>query len=133
MQKEWRPKIEQDVSGILHQINSDRVAMLSPFAPHIAEEMWEKLGHSDLVSKSQWPQYSKDNVDATAIQSEELLKSTIDDIANILKVTKITPQKIVIYVNSDSMKSKVYRKILGNYGWRSKQHGSCNEGIDCRS
>ena len=111
--KRVEAKNRQNVSGILHQINSDRVALLSPFAPHIAEEMWEKLGHSDLVSKSQWPQYSNDNVDATAIQSEELLKGTIDDIANILKVTKITPQKIVIYVNSDSMKSKVYRKILG--------------------
>ena len=52
-------------------------------------------------------------MDATAIQSEELLKSTIEDISNILKVTKITPKKIVIYVNSDSVKSKVYRKILG--------------------
>ena len=102
----------REVPEILHQINSDRVKMLSPFAPHVAEEMWEKLDNSGLVSKSQWPQYSKAKVDATAIQSEELLKSTIDDIANILKVTKITPKKIVIYVNSDSMKSKVYRKIL---------------------
>ncbi len=75
--------------------------------------MWEKLGYSELVSKSNWPEFSKENVDATSIQSEELLKSTVDDIANILKVTKITPQKIVIYVNSDEFKSKVYRKILG--------------------
>ncbi len=110
--KRMEAKNRENISGILHQINSDRVAMLSPFAPHIAEEMWEKLGHSDLASKSQWPQYSKDKVDATAIQSEELLKSTIGDITNILKVTKITPQKIVIYVNSDPMKSKVYHKIL---------------------
>ena len=87
--------------------------MLSPFAPHIAEEMWEKLGNDNLVSKSAWPAHSKDEIDATSIQSENLLKSTIDDIANILKVTKITPKKIVIYVNSDSMKSKVYHKILG--------------------
>jgi leucyl-tRNA synthetase len=105
-------KGRDNVLGILHQINSIRVAMLSPFAPHIAEEMWEKLGNSELVSKSNWPEYSKDNVDATSIQAEELLKSTIGDIANILKVTKITPQKIVIYINSDSFKSKVYHKIL---------------------
>jgi leucyl-tRNA synthetase len=110
--KRVQAKNRENVSGILHQINSVRVAMLSPFAPHIAEEMWEKLGQTGLVSKSAWPEYSKDKVDATSIQSEELLKSTIYDIANILKVTKITPQKIVIYVNSDSMKSKVYRKIL---------------------
>lgn len=102
----------RDVPEILHQINEERVKMLSPFAPHIAEEMWEKLGNSGLVSKAKWPQHSKEKMDATAIQSEELLKSTIEDISNILKVTKITPKKIVIYVNSDSVKSIVYRKIL---------------------
>ena len=110
--KRVQAKDREDISGILHQINSARVAMLSPFAPHIAEEMWKNLGNDNMVSKSAWPKYSKDKVDATAIQSEELLKSTMDDITNILKVTKITPQKIVIYVNSDIMKSKVYRKIL---------------------
>ncbi len=106
-------KDRENVSGILHKINSVRVAMLSPFAPHISEEMWEKLGYDGLVSKSDWPEYSKENVDVTSIQAEELLKSTIDDIQNILKVTKITAKKIVIYVNSDEFKSKVYRKILG--------------------
>jgi leucyl-tRNA synthetase len=110
--KRVNAKNRENISGILHQINSTRVAMLSPFAPHITEEMWEKLGHSGLVSKSAWPKFSKEKIDATAVQSEELLKSTIDDISNILKVTKITPQKITIYVNSDAFKSKVYRKIL---------------------
>ncbi|MCV0393218.1 MAG: leucine--tRNA ligase [Nitrosopumilus sp.] len=110
--KRVQAKDRKDVSGILYKINSARIAMLSPFAPHIAEEIWEKLGNSRLVSKSQWPEYSKNNVDAIAIQSEELLKSTINDIANILKVTKITPQKIVIYVNSDEFKKTVYHKIL---------------------
>ena len=111
-QKRVQAKGRDDVSGILHQINSARVAMLSPFAPHVAEEMWEKLGNVELVSKSDWPKYSSDKINTTAIQAEELLKSTIDDIANILKVTKITPKKIVIYVNSDSIKSKIYHKIL---------------------
>ena len=55
-------------------------AMLSPFAPHIAEEMWEKLGNVEQVSKSSWPEYNQNEVDASSIQSEELLKSTIEDI-----------------------------------------------------
>lgn len=110
-QKRIKAKNRENILGILHQVNSTRVAMLSPFAPHIAEEMWEKLGHSDLVSKSKWPEFSKESVNATAIQSEELLKSMIEDITNILKVTKITPQKITIYT-ADSFKSKVYHSIL---------------------
>ena len=109
--KRVKAKDRGNISGILHQINSTRVAMLSPFAPHIAEEMWEKLGHPGLASTSKWPEFSQEKIDSTAIQSEELLKSIIDDITNILKVTKITPQKITIYT-ADSFKSKVYHSIL---------------------
>ena len=110
--KRVQAKERTDINGILYKINSSRVAMLSPFAPHIAEEMWSKLGNETLASKSQWPEYLETVIDATSMQSEELLKSTIDDIANILKVTKITPQKIVLYVNSDSTKKKIYKKML---------------------
>jgi leucyl-tRNA synthetase len=85
--------------------------MLSPFAPHIAEEMWEKLGNSEMVSKSSWPEADTSSIDAKAIQAEDLLKSIINDIANILKVTKITPKKITIYT-ADSFKSKAYHAIL---------------------
>src|SRR3990167_9004451 len=109
--KRVNAKNRENISGILHQINSTRVAMLSPFAPHIAEELWEKLGYSKLVSTSQWPEFSAENVNASAIQSEELLKLLIEDISNILKVTKITPKKITIYT-ADSFKSKVYHSIL---------------------
>ena len=31
------------------------VLLLSPFAPHLAEEMWERLGHRDLVFREKWP------------------------------------------------------------------------------
>lgn len=109
--KRIKAKNRKNISGILHQINSIRIAMLSPFAPHIAEEMWEKLGHTGLVSTSQWPRFSQEKINSTAIQSEELLKSTINDITNILKVTKITPQKITIYT-ANNFKSKVYHSVL---------------------
>ncbi|CAD6524951.1 Leucine--tRNA ligase [metagenome] len=109
--KRVKAKNRENISGILHQINSVRVAMLSPFAPHIAEEMWEKLGNNTMVSTSMWPEYSAESINASAIQSEELLKLLIDDIANILKVTKITPKNITIYT-ADSFKSKVYHSIL---------------------
>jgi leucyl-tRNA synthetase len=29
--------------------------LLSPFTPHIAEELWEKLGHTESLLKAQWP------------------------------------------------------------------------------
>ena len=31
--------------------------MLSPFVPHIAEELWERLGHTDTITYVPWPEY----------------------------------------------------------------------------
>jgi leucyl-tRNA synthetase len=35
------------------------VQMTSPFAPHIAEELWEKLGHTESVFDAKWPDYDE--------------------------------------------------------------------------
>ncbi|MFD2628946.1 leucine--tRNA ligase [Oceanobacillus kapialis] len=35
------------------------VKMLSPVAPHIAEELWECLGHEHTISYEQWPTYDE--------------------------------------------------------------------------
>ena len=109
--KRAKAKGRTDIDGMLHEINSTRVAMLSPFAPHIAEEMWEKLGHSGMVSQSKWPVISQESIDSSAIQSEDLLKGIMDDISNIIKVTKMSPKKIVIYTAND-FKTKAYHAIL---------------------
>jgi len=109
--KRANAKKRDDYDGILHEINKARVLMLSPFAPHVTEEMWEKLGGDSMVSQSSWPTVSDDVIDGQAIQSEELLKNIIDDIANILKVTKIVPKKITIYT-ADKFKSKAYHAVL---------------------
>ena len=41
------------------------VQLVSPFAPHIAEELWEKLGHAKSVFDSGWPRF-----DASQLVSE---------------------------------------------------------------
>lgn len=33
--------------------------ILSPYAPHLAEELWEKLGHSDTILKAQFPNWNE--------------------------------------------------------------------------
>ncbi len=36
--------------------------LLCPFAPHIAEEMWESLGGKGLASLAEWPKYDEEKV-----------------------------------------------------------------------
>ena len=44
------------------------VLMLSPFAPHLAEELWEAMGHADGVVAAGWPDY-----DPEAVRAEEIV------------------------------------------------------------
>jgi len=121
--KRANAKNRDDISGILNKVLKTRITMLSPFAPHIAEEMWEKLGNSEMVSKSLWPKEEDKQTDDRAIQSESLLSSVMNDISNIIKVTKIKPKKITIYT-ADNWKSKAYHKILSGIN-----SGETNVGI----
>ncbi|MFQ5490299.1 MAG: class I tRNA ligase family protein, partial [Phycisphaerae bacterium] len=33
------------------------VLVLAPFAPHLAEELWQRLGHSESLAYHPWPEY----------------------------------------------------------------------------
>ena len=44
------------------------ILLLSPFAPHIAEEMWSLLGHSTSIIQVEWPEFNEN-----LTKTEELL------------------------------------------------------------
>ncbi len=44
------------------------VKMLAPFTPHIAEELWASLGHSDFVVISEWPAYDAELAKADVLE-----------------------------------------------------------------
>jgi len=61
--------------------------ILSPFAPHIAEELWEKLGHKESIFKESWPKYNpkliKDEEIELVIQINGKLRDRIRVVADI--------------------------------------------------
>ena len=42
--------------------------MLSPFTPHIAEELWANLGHNEIVVTASWPAYDADLAKADELE-----------------------------------------------------------------
>jgi leucyl-tRNA synthetase len=38
---------------------NDFIQLLSPIAPHIAEELWERMGHGDTITYEPWPEYDE--------------------------------------------------------------------------
>ena len=56
--------------------------LLSPFAPHITEEIWSELGNDGFVTVAAWPEYdeekTKDSVINYGVQVNGKLKGNID-------------------------------------------------------
>ena len=47
------------LDGVDRETLETYVILLAPFAPHMAEELWEQLGHSESVFKASWPKADK--------------------------------------------------------------------------
>jgi leucyl-tRNA synthetase len=56
--------------------------LLSPFAPHITQELWEQLGNDSLIQNEKWPEYdenlTKDNTHTIALQVNGKVRSEIE-------------------------------------------------------
>ncbi|MEM9646381.1 MAG: class I tRNA ligase family protein, partial [Planctomycetota bacterium] len=42
--------------------------LLSPYAPHIAEELWQKLGNDDTIAHAAWPSWDEDAIRESFIE-----------------------------------------------------------------
>jgi leucyl-tRNA synthetase len=56
--------------------------LVAPFAPHLAEEMWARLGKTSLIVKESWPkgnaELAKDNTITVAVQINGKMRGTIE-------------------------------------------------------
>jgi len=55
------------------------VLILSPFAPHITEELWEKLGHTNSLAYESWPEYDKQLIKEKEIELAVQVNGKIKD------------------------------------------------------
>jgi len=55
------------------------ILILSPFAPHIAEELWQRLGHAQSLAYEPWPTYEKDLIKDSQIELAVQVNGKIRD------------------------------------------------------
>jgi leucyl-tRNA synthetase len=58
---------------------------LSPFLPHVSEELWSKFGRG-LAMDSGWPEYNEKKINKKIIELEDGLLKTIEDIKHVVKL-----------------------------------------------
>ena len=81
--------IAKKEGGVDKESLETMVIMLAPFAPHIAEELWQQMGHTESVFKNTWPKYEEahmaDDEKEIAVQINGKTKCVINVPADISK------------------------------------------------
>ncbi len=80
-------------------ILDDWLKLLTPFAPHICEELWS-MKHDSFISLEKYPEYDESKVDEKAEMSENYVKVLLEDILEIMKFVE-SPKSVYIFVAED--------------------------------
>jgi leucyl-tRNA synthetase len=109
---------EQD-RALLHEGLETVVLLLAPITPHICHELWQQLGHSDLVIDATWPQADdsalvqdtlsiviqvngklRGHIDVPATASREEIEAAARANDNVLRyVDGLTIRKVIVVPN----------------------------------
>ncbi|RDI92510.1 leucyl-tRNA ligase [Thermosipho africanus Ob7] len=80
---------EKDLNlPLLRELVEKLALILSPFAPHMAEEIWHDLGNDTLIVNEEWPKY-----DEKALE--------VDEVTVIIQINGKVRGKINVDVNAD--------------------------------
>jgi len=86
---------------IFDDVYNKLLTLLNPFIPHLT---------SELKCSKTWPKSNKKLINKEIEFSEEFLYNTINDINKIIKLTRIQPNKIKLFI-SDSWKYDLFKKL----------------------
>ena len=53
------------------------VKLLSPFAPHIAEELWARLGHDESIAHADWPVFNEEHLKRDVVEMAVQVNGTV--------------------------------------------------------
>lgn len=89
----------KQISAVLYET---LLKLLSPFTPHLAEEMWARLGHSSSIITETWPegnaQLAQDNIVTIAVQICGKMRGTIelpkDSPEDVVKAKALTLENV---------------------------------------
>ena len=97
--------------------------LLSPFAPHIAEELWEIQGYGGMALAQSWPGYDESKtleaVKELAVQVNGRLRSTVtvpadEEDAAVVEAAKADPKVQRLMEGMEVVKTIVVKNKLVN-------------------
>ena len=100
---------------VLREALESLVLLIAPMMPHLAEELWHRLGHDTLVAQTPWPAYDEaltvDNTVKMAVQVNGKVRDTLD-VPKDMEKAAIEEQALASAKVQKFMDGKTVRKII---------------------
>ncbi len=90
--------IDENAAIILAHVFDAWIKLMSIYTPFFAEEMWSMIGGGGLVVEQEWPIIDRDYYRPYALLAVEFIGRLVSDIREIVRVKKMAPKKITVYV-----------------------------------
>ncbi|PHC35657.1 leucine--tRNA ligase [Bacillus pseudomycoides] len=89
------------------------VKMIAPVAPHVAEELWSKLGHSETITYASWPTFDESKL----VEDEvEIVVQVMGKVRAKLKTKKDASkeemEQLAIEAVKEQIEGKTVRKVI---------------------
>jgi len=102
--------------------------MIAPFAPHVAEEVWESIGKKGFISTAGWPRPRLERVKPEALRVEEIVKATLDDAKEVLRFARGARRLHVIVASP--WKHEFFRMVVDAQGRTGSLRDSLRKAIE---
>ena len=87
------------------------VQLLAPICPHICSEIWEKLGHTEIIDFVSWPKYDESKL---ALASVKIAVQICGKVREIIEVPTDASEKEIedIALNNEGIKTRLEGKTI---------------------
>jgi len=95
----------------------DCIKLISPFCPHISEELWESIGKDGFISLAKWPKLDSKKINFEFDAEDNFINFLISDLRSLVNLVKFEPIKAKIFVSESwkySFVKKLSREIKNN-------------------
>ncbi len=96
---------------VIGEFLSSWVRMMTPFVPHLCEELWEHMGKEGFISQAQWPRADAKATDPRLGHMESFVRQVSEDITSIIGIVGSKPKAIRVYV-APAWKHVLYNRVL---------------------
>lgn len=101
--------------GLCKQTAHDLIVLISPSAPHFAEELWEQVGNKGSVHKQKYPKYDNEKIVLDSVEIAVQINSKI--VARINVETNLSNEKLSTIIKENEkvaelLKGKVIVKEI---------------------